>query len=410
MYKYQRAVGLYSYGANGPQLIDLTDLKLSSLMKNVTKLNAIISNSFYPDTLFNIDLFDYYNELVKFDNTFQAWLDSKEGVVLKCTTKNIFKGEFKYASFIDLQEFGFTLKPGDTTLGDDMQDRLTIGTAPDIRLAKNEKLDYNLLANSALFTINGHFTRVTPSDNALYILNGSKHFKVYDNIHVGAINLNGLTTLTTSPITADQIVFDETYGALHVKITFNKSIKGKKVWLVVAGKLYTEDSVEIIADDAIKLKLGNTHWARSLFDSQPYIDLEPIINSETQVITKETLLSKSFYYDLLTHSTSFSIILDNPYIATEVEPLLAMQYPCSFLSTNNKYRHPLMLKNGMFPCYLTRDVGDDMLIDIDIFFTKHYLADTTGYNNGGDLYHNVIGRFEPVDLPRGQFFKIKSMV
>ena len=69
-----------------------------------------------------------------------------------------------------------------------------------------------------------------------------------------------------------------------------------------------------------------------------------------------------------------------------------------------------MLKNGMFPCYLTRDVGDDMLIDIDIFYTRNYLADTTGYNNGGDLYHKVIGRFEPVDLLRGQFFKIKSLV
>ena len=410
MYTYQRAAGIYSYGPNGPQFVDISQYKAKSLMENFVKLNAIITNSFYPNSLYNIDLFDYYNELIIFEGTFQDWLDTKSDVVLKVSTKNLFKGEYKYATFIDLQEYGFVLKPGDTSLGDDMQDRLTISNAPDIRLWKGEKLDYKRISENALITINGHFTRVVPGSQSMYILNGSKHFKVNDNIHIGAIDFTGVSSLKTMAIRNDQILFDEDNGGLHVRILFDEPIIKKKVWFVLAGKLYTEDVVKIIADNQVSIRLGNTHWARSLFDSQDFINLEPLISKETEVIHKSNVSTKSFFYDLLTHSTSFAVVFDNPYISSEVEPLVAMQYPASFLSPSNKIRHPFMLKNGMFPCYLTRDVGDDMLIDIDIFYTRNYLADTTGYNNGGDLFHKVIGRFEPVDLPRGQFFKIKSLV
>lgn len=409
MYTYIRAAGAYYDGPVGAQLVDISEYKVSSIFNALKRINIIVTNSYYPDQEFNLDLYDYYNELHDYELTIQDWLDTQSGNVLKVSNA-VFGSTYRYVLTWDMEYKGFYLYPGDTALGTDRQDLLTPDNAPDIRMLRPDRKDikYKTISKISLYTINGHFVRCNGAEDALYLLDVGKHFKVNNNIHVHCYNFNGISTLGYTPITSNMVYFDNSTGSNHINLVLDKDVSKKKVWLVIAGKLYTDDVISVTGVNTVQVKINAVNWNETLFNSQNLIDLSPIITPETKVLKASYLKSKTFFYSLLTHSTSFVIIFDNPDISTEYGDLETLPYPSSF-QTYEREDHPLRLENGLFPSYITRDVGNQRLLDIDIPITKVYLNRSTGADNGGGLYHNTTGRFEPVNLVKGHLFKIKTL-
>lgn len=416
MYTYQRAVGVNQRVPQGQELLDISSLLTQDLFTTYSDLIIVVKDALANRSV-SIDPSVYYNELVKFNGTFQQWLDTKSTTPLK-TSNKIPGGEYRFVTTHDIQYEWFSLLPGDARIADDRQALLTTSGAPDIRVTKtdNTDVDYKALTQRALWTINGHLVRAVEGTREVYLLNAGKHFNVADNIHVGCLNFNTVSTLNTYPVTEEMIdhVDHGTYRSLRLDAPKDAqgkqiSLAGKTVWMSIGGRLYLADVVQLNGEKGVTIRTEGVDWSSRIFDSKELIDLEGVIDKAREVVEADFFSTQSFFKALLTNPSSFFIVLDNPDLYVWSKPLTAYQYPFTF-HTEETRRIPLMVSNGLLPKYYTRKIINRRLLDIDLGVNKKYLNKTTGVGNGGNLHHSYTNRFEPSTLFEGYLLYIRAVI
>lgn len=409
MYTYKRAVGINRLLPKGEELLDISAIKTNELFTQYENLVVVVTDELaHRDVA--IDLITYQTELTLFDGYIQDWLTAKAAVQL--VTSNKLPGvEYRFVTTHDIQYRWFSLLPGDVSKGDDQQDLLTTSQAKDIRVVKTDHtaVDYVALSERCLWTINGHMVRAVPGNKCLYLLNAGKHFNVNDNIHVNSLNFNTVSKLKTYEIKEEDIKFDdrESHHFLHYKSPV--SLKGKTVWMSIGGRLYLNDVIQVRGDDSLTIRSDKVDWFSRIFDSKELIDLSKVIDKDRQVVGKEFFSTETFFKALLSDVSSFLIVLDNPHLYVSVKPLVTYRYPFTY-HTEETRNIPLITGGGLLPKYFTRKVINRRLLDVDIGVQRRYVNETTGINNGGELYHGYTNRFAPSNLHQGYHLYIRGLI
>jgi hypothetical protein len=409
MYTYRRAVGINLQVPRGEELLDISAVQTKQLFALYSDLIIVVTDSFAKRDV-AIDAAKYQDELGLFVGTIQAWLNTKATVPL--ITSNTLPGtEYRFVTTHDIQYEWFTLLPGDARISEDRQNLLTKTSAPDIRVAKtdNTVVDYEALVKRCLWTINGHLVRAVKGDRSVYLLNAGKHFNVDDNVHVNSLNFNTVSTLNTYPIAAEQLEFidHDTYRSLRVDLPV--SLVGKTVWMSIGGRLYLNDVVQVNGPKGVTIRTEKVDWFSRIFDSKELIDLTSVIDKDRQVVGKDFFQTEEFFTKLLTDPSSFFIILDNPHLYVDLQPITSYAYPFTF-HTEETRRIPLMVGNGLLPKYFTRRLINRRLLDIDIGVHKRYLNKTTGIHNEGELFHGYTNRYTPSTLLEGYLLYIRGLI
>lgn len=409
MYTYQRAVGINQLVPRGEELLDISAVPTRELSASYSNLIIIVTDALATRDV-AIDASRYYDELGLFTGVIQEWLDTKATVPL--ITSNTLPGDrYRHVTSHDIQYEWFSLLPGDVRIAEDRQDMLTKTSAPDIRVTKtdNTVVDYEALAKRGLWTVHGHLVRALRGERSVYLLNAGKHFNVDDNIHVGYLNFNTVSTLNTYPVLPEQVHFEghETYHFLHIDSPV--PLAGKTVWMSIGGRLYFDDVVQVTGEGTVKIRTNDVDWFTRIFDSKEMIDLSAVIDKEREVVGQDFFKTEEFFTKLFTDPSTFFIVLDNPYLYRYLKPLATYRYPYTF-HTEEKERIPLMVSNGLLPKYFTRRLINRRLLDIDLGVNKRYLNKTTGTHNEGELFHGYTNRFSPSTLYQGYHLYIRGLI
>lgn len=409
MYTYKQAIGINRLTPRGEELLDISSIQTRTLYSLFDNLRIIITDTLIERDVL-LDSTAYQNDLVGFNGTIQQWLDTKATVALKVS--NTIPGlEYRFVTTHDIQYRGFSLRPGDVNRGDDAQDLLTAGQAPDIRVVRtdNTDVDWDKLLSRSLWVMNGHLVKAVKGTRCLYLLGAGKHFNVDDNIHVNCLNFNTVSSLKTHDIKEEAIKFEnkDTYRFLHVKSPV--SLKGKTVWMSIGGRLYLNDVVQANSENSVSIRTEKVDWFSAIFDSKKLIDLSSVIDKDRNTTDGQFFNTESFFKKLLTDKSSFFIILDNPYLYTSLEPLTTYQYPFTY-HTEETRPIPLITGHGLIPKYFTRKIINRRLLDIDIGIQKLYVNKTTGLHNEGGLYHDATNRFSPSRLSKGYHLYIRGLI
>lgn len=410
MYTYIRAVGVYSSGPKGQQLLDISKYSLETVCKYFKEMIVVLNDSMSKEKELALNLFDYYEEVKVYKKNIQSWLDENQTRVLKTSTK-VPGNRYGYVTSQDIQYKWFSLFPGSINRPSDSQGLLTVNNAPDIRVMKTDgsKVDYKALANRSLWTINGYMVRAVADDTAVYLQNAGKHYRVYDGIHVNCLNFNTISTLNTETVVKENIKFIEVSGYQQVRVKSKTSLKGKTVWMSIGGQLYFNDIVDVLNDNTIRIQTDKVDWFTKIFDAKRFIDISTIIDKEREIVDKNFFRTEDFFQKLFTDLSTFIIILDNGNMSVESVPLTTYRYPFTY-HTEEKLNLPLMLSNGMIPKYFVRKIINRRLLDIDMGVQRAYLNKTTGSANEGNLLHDYTNRCIPSHYFRGYHLKIRSIV
>lgn len=409
MYTYKRAVGVNQLIPRGVELLDIATVPTKELFGLYRSLTLVVTDELAQRDV-SIDAYAYFNELMAFTGTIQAWLTTQSAVVLK--TSNKLPGDkYRFVTTHDIQYEWFTLFPGDARISEDRQALLTKAAAKDIRVIKTDRtqVDYKALLDCSLWTINGHMVRAIEGDDSLYLINAGRHYNVNDNAHVNCLNFNTVSTLKTYPVTKENLFFEghETFNYLHLKSPV--SLKGKSVWMSIGGRLCLTDVVQQNSEYGITINAERVDWFTRIFDSKQFIDLSSVIDKDREVVGKDFFTTEAFFTALMLDPSTFFIVLDNPDLYVSMEAIAAYNYPFTY-HTEELKRVPLMLGNGMLPKYNVRKIINRRLLDIDIGNQKRYLNYKTGINNEGDLYHGFTNRFSPSTLHRGYLLYIRGLI
>lgn len=408
MYTYKRATGVNQLYPRGQEILDISSTPTRELATTYSSLTLVVLDGLVNKEV-AIDATLYYEEFKTFTGAIQAWLNTKATTVLQ--TSNKLPGtDYRYVTTHDIQYRWFTPVPGDVRITEDRQDMLTKGSARDIRISKTDKsyLDYDLLVNSSLWTINGHLVRGISAYNSIFLVGAGNHWNVNDNSHINCLNFHTVSTLKTYPITDDMVDVDDygSYRNVHVKSPV--SLKGKTVWMSIGGRFAFSDMVVENSEFSVTVQTERVDWFTRIFDSKELIDLSTVINSERNVVPNGFFSNADFFKRLLTDNSSFLIVLDNPNLDVTHKPINTYNFPFTY-HTEEKGNIPLLTGNGLLPKYYTRKIINRRLLDIDIGIRKRYLNHTTGVNNEGNLYHGFTNRYSPSKLHQGYLLYIRAV-
>jgi hypothetical protein len=409
MYTYDRAVGISRRSPKGEELLDIAAVPCNTLFTEYSRLIIVVDDSIAQRKV-SVDLQYYYVELGSYTGTIQEWLNTKTNVVLR--TSNTLPGDrYRFVTTHDIQYENFSLLPGSVVQGDDRQDLLTTSDAPDIRIVKTDgsDVDYDALVQRCLWVINGHLTRAIPGNKCLFLRNAGKHFNVYDNIHVNALNFNTVSKLNTYPIDLDDIKFELVNGVPYLHVKSKVPLQGKTTWMSIGGRLYLDDVVQYRGNDSFAIQINKVDWFTAIFDSKQLIDLSSVIDRDRMVVDKDFFKTEEFFTNLLTDLSSFLIVLDNPHLDVSLVPMTNYLYPFTY-HTEETRRLPILTGNGLLPKYFTRRIVNRRLLDIDIGVQRLYVNNTTGIRNEGNLFHGFKSKYAPSKLHPGYLLYIRGII
>lgn len=408
MYEFVRSIIRYNQGPSGLQPFDVSKIPLNAFYKYFKEVIIVIKDSLYNETV-SIKYTDYQSEFGAFTGTINDWLLSKKDVPLT-TYEEYPKDIYRTVTIHDIQYEWFTLLPGNANRSSKDQDLIQLADAPDIRVHKtnNSYVDYIDLNKKTMWLMNNHFVRGLADEKDIYLVNAGKHFQVNNNTHVCALNFNGIGEVETHGIGLDDIHYTREGNSQYLKVKCKGDLKNKTVWMVIGGRLYMNDIINVSDDNAVWVNINKVDWFDKIFTSRAFIDLTSVIDQEVAMVSKDFFQTESFFTKLLTDLSSFFVLIDNPNLVVKHIPVGNYNFPFTY-HTERKEKLPLLLSNGLMPKYFYRKHVDRRLLDIDAGLHKRYLFHTTGINNG-EVYHEAVNLGYPARYNRGYFLEIKALL
>lgn len=407
MYQFQRSVVRYVTGPAGLVPYDISAIPLNVFYKYFKEALIVVHDGIYNVNV-TIKYSDYQAEFGQFTGLISDWLLTKANEVLK-TYETVPKETYGMVTLHDIQYEWFTLLPGNVLKSNKDQDLITVGDAPDIRIHKtdNSQVNYPELKDYTLWLMNNHMVRAVADEKDIYLLNAGKHFNVNNNTHVCCMNFKGIGKVKTLGIKKEDIQFTSDSSAQHLKIKCSEDLKNKTVWMVLGGRLYMSDVIQVVSGNSVVVKTSNVDWFEKLFCSREWLDLSKVFNPKVAMLDKDYFSTGSFFTNLATDLSSFFVIIDNPNVSVSLVPLGEYQFPFTYY-TERTEKLPLLLSNGLMPKYAVRKMVDKRLLDIDAGIHKTYLFHTSGVNNGG-VFHEAVNLGNNSRYNRGYLLEIKAL-
>lgn len=405
MYKYLYAVGRYHGFHPGFHVVDISTWRVGDLEKIFSILYIVVKDEMYNSNS-AIMLDDYRTMFIQTpDISIQQWLDNNPALILK-TSKYIPENTQSYVKQERLFTHGYFHFPGDINLTKDRQKDLLSDSAPDL-LVKHYKyvsgVDYQRQVEHALFSINGVFYRAEAREEGFYLRGaGLDYIKNRQDLRIGALNFQKLGKLECIPIEASKLISIPSNGEPGWKYKLSaKQLEGKTLWLVVNGQLVVDtEMVYRVSSDDVVIKL-------SAFDAmkhhQVYRDYcrTPDLYDMTKI--------RRYKEEALAMHNSFFLLIDNPTLGIDVVPLATHLHP-NAMHTEERFQHPVVLTNGLFPTPYMRSYGKKQrILNVDLRINRVYPIQTNGVRGGDKLNSLYVNQGDPGALVTGFFFKIHGI-
>jgi hypothetical protein len=402
MYTYKYSVGRYKNYRPGYHIVDIKDYSVADLEKLFDILYIVINDGFYKVDM-SISLEDYrFSFAANPTMDIGEWLTSQNGNNLK--SAGIFPGDtYQYVKLERIFTYGYFHYPADLNLANDRQADLFSDMAPDVRIAHYmyDNVDYGKINDYSLFTVNGVFMRSVSRSDGIFLKGaGLDYIKHRNDLRIGALNFEKLGKVKTVPITEDILLEEEFDGGKRLSCQLD-DIVNKTIYIVVNGQLMVDTNIVYrVAENRVAINLASFDVAHHYLNYKEYTRTP-----------KLTVLSKFETYKrqaLLAHN-SFFVIVDNPSLGIDVVPLTTFHYP-NALHTSDRFQHPVVLDNGMFPTPYIRTYGiKQRLLNHDLRVYKKYPFMTAGALGGNVLLDDAINQGDPGSLSKGWMFKIHGV-
>lgn len=388
--------------------VDIKEVPFIEIFNFYKDVEIVVKDNWYNEYR-TIKLNDYYNELRFSELDIDEWLLIKTNEDL-ITYKELPVNDYISVQSHDIEYVGYQYEKGDMNKSLSMQEDLTIFDCNDLRIShKTKEMDYSKLNKISLFTMNGCFVRTYGTDNGVYILNGGKHYRKYqDQTHINMWMFDKVSTFKIYSLNDSNLEFKDILERLRVNITLDTKVVDKTVWLVLNGHLILNDVLNRISDNSFSFEHALISLKEKFNLNREILDLDHLIDKDEIYLSNKLFNSKDFLTKLLTDETSFVIVFDNTDMNYETIPIDERQYPSCFV-TSVTDKLPLRLSNGLFASYVERPINKDRLLEIDIRTKNRYLIDKTGIDNGCDFYFDTQERYRPLVLSKGQLIKISTM-
>ena len=405
MYNYLYAVGRFKDYQPGFHVVNISSYPVGDLEKLYSVLYIVATDTLY-NTKICLTLDDYRLSFAKTPlMTIQEWLNTKVGDVLK-QSPLIPGKDRKFVKLERLFTHGFYHYPADLNLAKDRQNDLISEAAPDIRLTHYKYtggINYNEQVDKALFNVNGVFYRSVGRSDGVYLLGaGGDYVKLKRDVRASALSFEKLGNLKSIPITKDNLFEYDSNGVKSWKVKLeNTDLNNKTIWMVVNGQLITDsEMVYQVGVDTVMVNLSGFDAVRHY---QVYREF-----TRTPKLTNFTKLDQ-YKKEALTMHNSFIILVNNPTLGIEVVPLTTFNYP-NVLHTEERFQHPIVLDNGLFPVPYIKTYGiGQRLLNHDVRISRYYPIQSSG-NLAGNPYNSMeINQGDPGVLPRGYLFKISGV-
>jgi len=345
------AIGKLNNGGKKWLSIDIGSMALSQIFLTYRSVLALIKDPFMTDP----EVFDF--ESIRGYSgsslTFNQFLTQNGSDTLPTTPGSL---EIKTVTgkYADAFRAGFSVTPvtqsGAVDGNEPKEDKTWL-------LLQKDGLDYDLFEKHCLVNINGFFHFSEVNNIGVYVKDA-----MLSNFHcgestIGIVSFNGVSELTTKPITLDMIKQQAT-RPLNSKLILDvgEDISNKTVLLSLGGYLVLPNTRVFTRDSANTLLIDFNDYSLidRFFESRQYLDyssfnLDTPYSNDTQYTTEE-LLSDDFVKNLLTMSQSFVIILDNPDVYFEYDAIRKSPMPGTYTSFEKPY-YPLVLGLGMLGIY-----------------------------------------------------------
>ncbi|QDJ97114.1 hypothetical protein PQC07_gp159 [Aeromonas phage D3] len=405
MYKYLYAVGRYKGYIPGYHFADISNYRLGDLDKLFSMLYIVVNDEMYKEKIC-ITLEDHHASFIaNSDLVIQEWLDLQKTTILK-TSNVIPEDKAEYVKLERLFTHGYFHFPGDINLTKDRQSDLLSDGAPDL-LVKHymykSGINYNKQSDHALFTCNGVFYRSIGRQDGIYLLGaGNDYIKKKQDLRIGAMSFEKLGKVTTLPITKDMLTTVPSNGERRwkIKVGANK-LDNRTVWIVVNGQLLVDqDMLDRVSSDHLSVRL---HGFDAMRHHQVFSNYT--VTPELKDMTK----LDQYKEEALTMHNSFLVLIDNPTLAVDLVPLTTFLYP-SAMHTEERFQHPIVLDNGLFPVPYMRSYGiKQRILNVDLRINRIYPIQTTGTLGGHKVNSMYVNQGNPCTLVKGFFFKIHGI-
>lgn len=360
------------------------------------------------DEMFNSDitiaLEDYRLEFAQTPELdIEQWLQTQNGNNLK--PSDITPGDkYRYVKLERIFTYGYFHYPADLNLAKDRQEDLLSDSAPDIRVAhyQYQNIDYNKINDYSLFTVNGVFVRSVGRSDGIYLMGAGKDYIEHRNdLRIGAMNFQHLGKVKTVPIDKAKLIETETTSGKIWEYVFDEDIRTKTLYVVVNGQLLVDPEIVYrTADNRASVDLTSFDVCHHNLNYGKYTRVPKLTN-----LTKFETYKK----EALTSHNSFFILIDNPSLGVEVIPLTTFRYP-NVLHTEERFQHPVLLENGMFPVPYMKSYGiKQRLLNHDLRIYNFYPFMTDGIKGGQVIMNSAVNPGDPGRLQRGWMFKIHGI-
>lgn len=405
MYKYLYAVGRYHGNHPGFHVVDITNWRCGDYEKAFSILYVVFKDEMYSSNQ-ALTLDEYRNSFAATPNlTIQEWLNNNQSKVLK-TSKVIPGDKPEYVKLERLFTYGYFNYPGDINLTKDRQKDLLSDSAPDV-LLKHYKytsgVDYNKMVDYALYTMNGVFYRATGRVDGIYLHGaGNDYIANRKDLRFGALNFQKLGKVKSIPIDSKKLISIPSNGEQGWKYKLDaKDLVGKTMWLVVNGQLIVDsEMIYRVSDTDVMIKLTSFDAMKHYQTYRDYCRT-PVLKDMTKI--------HQYKEQALGMHNSFILLIDNPTLGIDVVPLSTMLHP-NALHTEERFQHPVLLENGLFPVPYMRSYGiKQRLLNIDLRINRIYPIQTKGVRGGDKLNSLYVNQGNPGSLVKGFFFKIHGI-
>lgn len=403
MYSYKYAVGRYRNYQPGFHIVDISKIAVGKLLRYFTILDIVLYDEIYKRDV-KITLDDYATTFGNDTRTIVEFLSDNGNNVLKYSL-DVPKNEYVYAQWESPYHKGFYSHPANINLANDRQEKLTADAAPDIRLIRDNYTytEYKKLSDYALFIMNGCFVRAEGNTTGLYLRGAGKDYqKQKKDVYISAINMEKIGKIKTIPITKEMVRHDATNMGkrFFVDLDKNTDLDGKTVWVVFNGQLLVdEDIVGRINKNTMLLDMG-------------YVDMMTHYITYRQYTRtpewKDQDKDDAYIFNCLISENSFVVVIDNPTVGIELEPMVKFQYPLSH-QTAERFNHPVMMENGLFPYCFRRSYGNgERIVNTDVGHLLLPIIDSTGRLSDNIVYTTAT-KGQAGFLPRAYLFKITGI-
>lgn len=403
MYTYKYAIGRYRNYQPGFHIVNISNIPVRKLLQYFTILDIVLYDEFYKRRV-RITLDNYASKFVNDDRNINQYLEDNGNNVLNYDLE-VLNNSYVYAQWESLSHKGFYPHPANINLSNDRQDKLTSQAAPDVRILRDNYTytGYKKLADYALFIVNGCFVRAEGNTTGLYLRNVGKDYqKIRKDLYVSAINMEKIGKVQSIPITKEMVRYDgeKTGNKFFVDLDKSINLEDKTAWIVFNGQLLIdEDIVNKANKNTLYLDISNIDLMAHHVTYNQYTRVPDWLDQSKQ---------DSYVLNCLTSDNSFIILIDNPTVGIEIKPMVKFAYPLTH-QTEEIFKHPIILENGLFPyCYRRTYGNKERIVNTDIGHIYLPIIDSVG-DMSDNLVYTASNKGQPGELPRGYLFKITGI-